>query len=471
MAYKYDYIKERASVEWQRKVDEIRQRDNYTCQICGAKDKQVQVHHTWYNQKLHYWEYPNEQLITLCKDCHSRETELVRNFKGIKSTLDVKIVTSIESLMKQGILLTSISDVLKQLESNNIKISMVDTNSTLSHSHQPASLSIEEKKQLFIKTLRPFESKYDKDYIQTFLDFWLAEKAGRLRIEVNENGYQMDLLGLTPEYVGIKLEHWKRKYDIIMAARQSPFILDEIRREVNVINKDYESKNIELRCNTAMDEDYSFIQDNRLFGKILYDRGLFLKTLSEHDSFLQTDTDFTLCCPIDSIEEKEQRAFSDFCLLYEANQAFKRNKEYNAAILSSISPENTYRSFCDKYGIYYGHNLKKEKTIKEIIDSLPFPIKLKYYAGSIKIDIRCIGNQKRLSKLNEVFGLQVVTTQCVISTYITVPHKVLYVMDGEQFDFRDDSFENGTMKSIKLPSEYKNAHFYIEKIEELISKR
>ncbi|MDE6000311.1 MAG: hypothetical protein K2H04_09630 [Bacteroidaceae bacterium] len=74
MAFKYDYNKERTSVEWQRKVDEIRQRDNYTCQLCGTQNKQVQVHHTWYNQNLHYWESPNEQLITLCKDCHSKET-------------------------------------------------------------------------------------------------------------------------------------------------------------------------------------------------------------------------------------------------------------------------------------------------------------------------------------------------------------------------------------------------------------
>ena len=72
--------------------------------------------------------------------------------------------------------------------------------------------------------------------------------------------------------------------------------------------------------------------------------------------------------------------------------------------------------------------------------------------------------------MNEVFGLQLVTTQCDIATYITVPHKVLYMMDGTQFDFRDDSFENGTMKSIKLPTEYKEAQFYIDKIEELVKR-
>lgn len=386
----------------------------------------------------------------------TNELEMTNSYLSTFSSLKEKYNSPISSFKRSSY---SMQTKKKDFHKNESNVAVYNTP------------SIDERKLLFLQALQPFESKYDRDYIRTFTEYWLTENMGKLRIEVNENGNQMNLLGITPEYVDIKLEHWKRKYDIIVTARRSPFILDEIRKEVNAIEKDYESKNIELRCNTAMDEDFSFIHGNRLFGKVLYDRGFFLKILSEHDSFLQTDTDFTLCYPIDSIEEKEQSAFSDFCLLYEANQAFKRNKEYNAEILSSISLENTYRSFCDKYGIYYGHSLKKEKSIKEMIDSLPFPIKLKYHAGSINIDIRSVENQKRLSKLNEVFGLQLVTTQCGIATYITVPHKVLYVMDGTQFDFRDDSFENGTMKSIKLPTEYKEAQFYIDKIEELVKRR
>ena len=52
MAFKYDYIEEGKSVEWQRKSHKIQIRDNYTCRVCGATNKQVQVHHTWYNQDL-----------------------------------------------------------------------------------------------------------------------------------------------------------------------------------------------------------------------------------------------------------------------------------------------------------------------------------------------------------------------------------------------------------------------------------
>lgn len=383
------------------------------------------------------------------------EPEMINSYLYSFATLKEKYTSSATTFKSTGYTTQTRKKVPHQNESKTV------VNNTL---------SIDERKHLFLQALQPFESKYDNDYINTFTEYWLAENMGRLRVEVNENGSQMNLLGITPEYMDMKLEHWRQKYDIIVVARRSPFILEEIRKEANAIEKDYVSKGIELRCNTAMDEDYSFRLGNRLFGKLLYDRGFFLKMHSEHDYFLQRDNNFTLCYPLESIEDKEQRAFSNFCLLYEANQAFKRNKEYNSAILSSISPENTYRSFCDKYGIYYGHSLKKEKSIKEMIDSLDFPVKLEYCGGSINIYMRGVGNQKRLLKLNEVFGLQLLTTQCGIATYFIVPHKVLYQMDGVQFDFRDDSFENGTMKSIKLPTEYKDAQFYVDKIEEMLNR-
>ena len=54
---------------WRAKRKEILKRDKRTCKACGAK-KQLQVHHTKYTGKP--WEAPNEDLITLCQDCHSK---------------------------------------------------------------------------------------------------------------------------------------------------------------------------------------------------------------------------------------------------------------------------------------------------------------------------------------------------------------------------------------------------------------
>ena len=55
---------------WQKKRLEIMQRDKFTCQYCGATDKELQVHHLTYHEKVNPWEHRNDELVTLCKDCH-----------------------------------------------------------------------------------------------------------------------------------------------------------------------------------------------------------------------------------------------------------------------------------------------------------------------------------------------------------------------------------------------------------------
>lgn len=60
---------------WQRKRLEIMQRDNFTCQHCGATDKTLQVHHLWYSKLNKPWEYDDDSYLTLCSRCHEIETE------------------------------------------------------------------------------------------------------------------------------------------------------------------------------------------------------------------------------------------------------------------------------------------------------------------------------------------------------------------------------------------------------------
>ena len=60
---------------WYEKRIEILKRDNYKCTECGSGDN-LCVHHKYYlkNAKNNYfvypWDYPNEALTTLCKECH-----------------------------------------------------------------------------------------------------------------------------------------------------------------------------------------------------------------------------------------------------------------------------------------------------------------------------------------------------------------------------------------------------------------
>lgn len=58
------------SPKWQKKRLEILNRDNFTCQLCGDTETQLQVHHKRYITGNDPWEYGNNDLITACQDCH-----------------------------------------------------------------------------------------------------------------------------------------------------------------------------------------------------------------------------------------------------------------------------------------------------------------------------------------------------------------------------------------------------------------
>jgi len=59
--------------KWQFVRRLVFQRDNYTCQSCGAKREWhyvLEVHHKRYISGRKPWEYPSNHLVTLCSRCH-----------------------------------------------------------------------------------------------------------------------------------------------------------------------------------------------------------------------------------------------------------------------------------------------------------------------------------------------------------------------------------------------------------------
>lgn len=60
---------------WQKKRLKIFERDNFTCQYCGSKERELQVHHRIYHKGVKPWEYDDSELITLCDRCHEVETD------------------------------------------------------------------------------------------------------------------------------------------------------------------------------------------------------------------------------------------------------------------------------------------------------------------------------------------------------------------------------------------------------------
>lgn len=70
----YEYSEKLKDPRWQKKRLEILNRDNFKCQNCNKKDKELQVHHLTYLKDCEPWEYQEYCLITLCVDCHTQRT-------------------------------------------------------------------------------------------------------------------------------------------------------------------------------------------------------------------------------------------------------------------------------------------------------------------------------------------------------------------------------------------------------------
>ncbi|MGA0302641.1 MAG: HNH endonuclease [Schleiferiaceae bacterium] len=64
--YYAQYLKSDA---WQRKRFVVLRRDNWTCQICGAKA--TEVHHKRYAKNI--GREPIKWLVSLCRECHRNQ--------------------------------------------------------------------------------------------------------------------------------------------------------------------------------------------------------------------------------------------------------------------------------------------------------------------------------------------------------------------------------------------------------------
>lgn len=58
---------------WQRKRLKIYERDNFTCTVCGDDTTELQVHHLTYFPGIEPWDYPDKDLVTLCRKSHEQE--------------------------------------------------------------------------------------------------------------------------------------------------------------------------------------------------------------------------------------------------------------------------------------------------------------------------------------------------------------------------------------------------------------
>lgn len=64
------YLRKLQDPRWQRKRLEVMQYADFRCQICGAKNRMLHCHHSYYERGKNPWDYPDGAIICICSDCH-----------------------------------------------------------------------------------------------------------------------------------------------------------------------------------------------------------------------------------------------------------------------------------------------------------------------------------------------------------------------------------------------------------------
>lgn len=81
------YAKKLQNPLWQKKRLEILQRDEFKCLHCGCDDKELHVHHRWYQFGKDIWDYPDTCFETLCFECHEYIEMCIKS-----STTDMQLI-------------------------------------------------------------------------------------------------------------------------------------------------------------------------------------------------------------------------------------------------------------------------------------------------------------------------------------------------------------------------------------------
>lgn len=102
MTKKEEYYEKLKDPRWQKKRLQILERDEFTCQFCGDKETTLHIHHKYY-EEVEPWEHDDSALITLCKDCHEKESknkkEALSSVYSRLSFLDSEEIYEIEYLI------------------------------------------------------------------------------------------------------------------------------------------------------------------------------------------------------------------------------------------------------------------------------------------------------------------------------------------------------------------------------------
>ena len=106
--------------KWDAFRRRILQQADYRCECCGHTDKTLQVHHLYYDLSKKPWQYKDNHVACLCKECHKFSHKLLQ--QGWKPlTLDTLANISYYD-EKEGELADIVVDLLRQQNDINAKL-------------------------------------------------------------------------------------------------------------------------------------------------------------------------------------------------------------------------------------------------------------------------------------------------------------------------------------------------------------
>lgn len=98
---------------WQKKRLEVLNRSDFTCGMCGSKEKTLHVHHGYYSRGLMPWEYPDDAYHCLCFDCHEARSLVENEINQHLTTLSTPDLVKFMNVVVGATFAIGIDDVVE----------------------------------------------------------------------------------------------------------------------------------------------------------------------------------------------------------------------------------------------------------------------------------------------------------------------------------------------------------------------
>ena len=281
--YTFDYNEDLKDERWIQKSLALRNRAKWTCERCGAVGNVV-VHHPYYLDGLHLWDYPDSVLKVYCEKCHSVEhnsnvdpkdvvTKAIQRGvpKGDIINCIEELITEKSTPMPSGVIIAAQNKVKNLKKQDSTQIS--EGNSSIPKEKNdiiyiPYSLATcgftasESQLRLMIAILKQLKSQLRQMQCNYFL---CSSEIQTLFSQKLTNQTELEIL-IHLNDLGVKSSHYQDTLNSLLNNNASCIRMGS--------NKVPIYKSIVQPCLDKKDSDYRFIQANtdKNFIRVVIDR-------------------------------------------------------------------------------------------------------------------------------------------------------------------------------------------------------